>query len=169
MAAPALYPDLQKRFDQQRTQVGQRVSAARQQNQDALKRRFAAIGGLNSGAAIKQQQLADDTANQQREQGMAAVNDLEAQAREVQVNRDFQSGEAQKQRDFQSKQSDIDRQFQDKVFQFDKESKLKQLDLQSQDLALRRDENEFNKRMAQLQADRSGGLFGGGGFLGLGL
>lgn len=169
-----------KRFEGHRKMANQRAEANRQNSQDALKRRFASMGALNTGSAIKAQQLADQSSAQQKEQAMLDIDSQEQAAREVQANRDFQAGEAEKQRSFAAgeaekqrsftgKQADIDRVFQDKVFNFDKESKLKQLDLQAQDLSLRREENEFNKRLARYQAGQTGGLFGSGGFLGTGI
>lgn len=171
-------------FERQREQAVQRAGATAQASGDAIKRRFAAMGGMNSGAAVKAEQIARDTANQQKEDAIAGVNAAEsqdmAQKQEMQANRDFQSNEAklgrdfqsteaQKGRDFQKGQSDIDRAFQDKVFQFDSNSKLRQLDLADKQFALGKDESEFNKRLARYEAGNKGGLFGGGGFLGLGI
>ncbi len=156
-AAPTKNP-----FDLARQRASQRSQADLQQNQDALQRRFAAMGALNSGAAIKQQQLAQERAQQQREEAMSGIDATEADRHENQINRDFQAGEAEKQRGFQREQSGLDRGFQDKVFQFDKESKLKQLDLAFKQFDMDKSNNEFNRKMALMEQFGQGGLFGVG-------
>jgi hypothetical protein len=160
-------------FEAARTRATQRATADLQQNQDALKRRFAALGGLNSGAAIKQQQLLQERSQQQREEAIQGIDAAEAdrdlQQREAQTQREFTGAEAEKQRGFQREQAGIDRGFQDRMFNFDKESKLKQMDLAFKQFKLQKDESEFNKRLERYKAGHSGGLFGGGGFLGLGI
>lgn len=176
---PAVNP-----FQAQREKAVQRADATAQASSDALKRRFASMGNMNSGAAVKSEQLARDQANQQKEEAIAGVNAAEsqdiAQKQEMQANRDFQSNEAKMGRDFQSTEaqkartfqkgeSDMDRAFQDKVFQFDSNSKLRQLDLADKQFALGKDESEFNKRVARRTLGQQGGLLGGGGFLGLGI
>lgn len=82
-------------YDLQRRRASDEANAANQQQSDALARRFAAQGGLNSGAYIKQQQIASDSAQQNKQKALEAVdiNELGARA---------QQEEAQKQRDFQS-------------------------------------------------------------------
>jgi hypothetical protein len=165
------------RFQVMRERVGQEIGAQAQQNQDALKRRFAALGGLNTGSAIKAQQSAQQQGNEMRSRAMREIDAQEAdqdfqrqEARDVmKAQQDFQAGEAGKQRDFQASQGGLDRAFQERVFAFDSASKLRQLDLAERDFRLREDESEFNKRMAKWQASNSGGFFGAGGFLGLGI
>jgi hypothetical protein len=147
-------------FEAARTRATQRATADLQQNQDALKRRFAALGGLNSGAAIKQQQLLQERSQQQREEAIQGIDAAEADRHENQVNRDFQAGEAEKQRGFQREQAGIDRGFQDKVFSFEKESKLKQLDLAAQQFSFDKEQTLFNRKMALAEQFGGGGLFG---------
>lgn len=156
MALPGANP-----FAVQREQAATRIKANAQGGQEALKRRFAAAGNLNSGAAVKAQQMAENEANRQIEDANKSIDVNEAQ-------QNYQQGEAQKQRDFQAGQANIDRGFQEKVFNFDSKSKLRQLDLADKDFELRKDESKFNKMVAQDQMNKTGGLFGGGGFLGLG-
>lgn len=153
-------------YDMARERAQQRASQTGQKNAGAIARRFAAIGGLNSGAAIKAQQMAHQQADQQREDAVRDVDIAEGQMAQQQAH---QSSEAEKARQFQADQAGQDRGFQEKVFSFDKESKLKQLDLAFQQFDLQKDESAFNRRLARYQAGQSGGLFGGGGFLGTGI
>lgn len=153
-------------FDVQRKKVEQRANAAAQGQQDALQRRFAANGMLNSGAAIKQQQIAANEANTQREDALQAVDAAEiseAQRRqEVQDQMAFASGEAQKGREFQGSESALARAMQGSQFdrslaqsgsQFDKN-----FGLQKQQLGYDRQDQAWNKAIAgaQLKGDQLG-------------
>lgn len=171
MAAP-----MQNLYDKQRQEATQRIGVQAQQGGDALKRRFASLGGLNSGAAIKAQQLNDDNAMQAKESAVAGINATQAQdeanrdmrREETQQAQSFQSGEAQKARDFTKAHNDMDRQFQEKVFAADQGSKLRQLDLADKTFAFQKDQAGFENQIKLSQDKKSGGLFGAGGFLGLG-
>lgn len=105
-------------YDAMRSRLGQRVNADTQQQQDAMARRFAAQGGLNSGAAIKQQQLVAESGAQNREQAMEGINQQESAERrrlaEVEAQKEFQSQEAAVGRQFQAQESQLGRQFQSK-------------------------------------------------------
>ena len=102
-------------YEFQRKRAEQAVNKQNQEENDALSRRFAAMGGLNSGAYIKQQQIQGDTAMQRRQDALEGIGAQEAQARlaqeEAQKQREFSKserlgsqefagGEAQKQRQF---------------------------------------------------------------------
>lgn len=174
-----------------RERVQQRSVADSQQADDAIKRRFTAMGAMNSGAAVKAQQQAQEQVLQKRNEAMSSVDEAEQQraeriadrdfqsaenekqrqfaAKEGLLGREFQAGEAEKGRGFQREQSGIDRAFQEKVFSFDSASKLRQMDLADKEYALKKDESEFNKNLERHKAANSGGLFGAGGFLGLGI
>lgn len=173
MRAPAPAAPAPNTFDVARKRAGQAAVAAKQTQGDALKRRFAAMGALNSGSAIQAEQQSAQKVDEQLANQNEAIDAGQAQEEqrkaEVQQGRDFQAGEAEKQRTFQAGQAGIDRAFQDKVFSFDSASKLRALDQMDRQFGLQKDESEFNKRMAEEQAKKTGGLFGGGGFLGLGL
>lgn len=160
----------QNPFDLQRQRITQQANAANQANQDALQRRFAAMGALNTGAALKAQQQAQIQGQQQTQDQLAGVDQAQAQQAyqeaQAQKARDFEAGQALAGRQFQGSQADIDR-------AIAKENFAKQFGLQSemqhraQDLA--ESESAFNRRLARYQAGTSGGLMGGGGFLGMGI
>lgn len=144
-----------------------------QGNIGALNRRFAAMGNLNSGAAIKASQ-------QIRDQGQQALSgdlqNIEAQSagdvlqrKEAEQGRNFQAQQAAVGRNFQRELQNKNQEFQNQVFQFDSNSKLAALDNELTRTGLEADAQEFNKRMQRYQAGHSGGLFGGGGFLGTGI
>ena len=62
------------RYDLLRQRVGQQQVAQEQEQEDAMKRRFASMGGLNTGAYIKQSQIAADQAMERRGQALEGVN-----------------------------------------------------------------------------------------------
>lgn len=150
-------PNALPEFEQLRQQQRQKFLAQKQDANDAISRRFAAMGNLNSGAAIKTQQITNQQIDEQANQADQAIGFQQAQQRtqlnEAQKGRDFQSAEAQKARD-------QDLSFKDKVFAFEKDSKLKQLDLAERQFALDKDAQEFEKRLAEMEAGRKPpGLF----------
>lgn len=163
-------------FDLLRQAQQRKTNSDMQSSDDAIKRRFAAQGGLNSGAYLK---TANINANKIREDADTASQNIgfqEATAQrgidEAQKGRDFQAGESQKGRDFQKEISDKDFAFKDKVFSFDSSSKLRELDLADKQFSLDKDTTEFNKRLALMEADNAAnppGLFGQGGILGSGI
>lgn len=96
-------------YDAMRSRLSQRSNADVGQQQDAMQRRFASQGGLNSGAAIKQQQLIAEAGAQNREQAMEGVNSQESAERrrlqEAESQKEFQSQEAATGRQFQSQEA----------------------------------------------------------------
>lgn len=175
-------------YDLLRRQMTERIqsdaSRKKSEAQDAIKRRFASMGGLNTGSYIKQSQLADESADTQAGEALKDANlqlgFQEAQARRglerEESQKAFQSGEAAKGREFQIPQLSFQNKFQAADFgfrqnlaQFDSRSKLKQLDLAFNQLEMDRINTQFNKELARHTADNSGGLFGAGGVLGLGI
>jgi hypothetical protein len=148
-----------------KAQTAQRVDAAKEVEDDAIKRRYAAMGNLNSGSYIKQQQIQNDASNQRKEQALGTIDLAEAgeaqRQKEVGEGRTFASTEAQKARD-------ADLSFKDKVFGFEKDSKLRALDLADKQYALEKDAQEFNKAMAAAESGNGNdpgllGFLGGGG------
>jgi hypothetical protein len=150
-------------YDAMRSRLGQRVNADTQQQQDAMQRRFAAQGGLNSGAAIKQQQLVAEAGAQNREQAMEGINSQESAERrrmqEAEAQKEFQSQEAGAQRQFAASESQLGRDFQKGMFDTDLAFKEKwatigqgntarQLDMAAEQLGLAKDEAAFNKLVA---------------------
>jgi hypothetical protein len=114
-------------FDLARKRAAQQATAEQQQQDDALKRRFAAQGGLNSGAYVKQQSLQADQAMRRKADVMEGIDVAEAneaqRQREVQEGRDFARaerlgsqefarGERLGGQDFSAIQSDLQRKFQ---------------------------------------------------------
>lgn len=162
-------------FEALRNKAKSQNRAQADQNQSAIARRFASIGGLNSGAFIKQQQIADQASADRESQAMADIGFQEAQAarglEEAERAREFQSGEAAKAREFSQFDRDLQAQnfnFQQKLAEFDNNAKLRALDLQMYNSKLGATESQFNKELAQYTSTKQGGLLGSGGFLGTG-
>ena len=104
-----------KRFDILKRRLQSDVKGQTQQQQEGLKRRFAAIGGLSSGAAIKQQQLAEQRGGQQLQRAGETVElarlGEQARQQEVEAGRKFQAGESALQRKFAGEQAGLGREF----------------------------------------------------------
>lgn len=153
-------------FESVRQAMGSRANAAKQGNLEAMQRRFAATGSLNSGAAIKSQQVASEASDRAAADQMSGVDMQEATERqrrnELGAAQDMQREDAVNQRNFQREMTNASMAMQDKMSKFDAQSKLSQLDLQM-------NESEFNKAAERRKAGTTGGLLGGGGFLGLGI
>lgn len=84
-------------FDILRERAKREGNAFSQQNMEAIKRRQAAIGNLNSGAAIKQQRQAATEAGRVTQDALSNVDVLELQDKkrqdEIQKNREFVTSE----------------------------------------------------------------------------
>jgi hypothetical protein len=171
-------------YDKIRTRALSQARAGYSGASDAINRRFAALGAANSGAAIKQQQLADQSQADKEAQVLEGVGMQEDAERrrlnEASEQRDFAATEAVKARNFQGSeasrgrkmQADLynaDQDFKQKVFAFDAESKLADMDRAFEEFQINKDVIEFNKRKARYEAGNTGGLFGSGGFLGTGI
>ena len=89
--------ELLRRKAQQRAQVDE------QNRTDALKRRFAAQGGLSSGSYIKQQQLAIDESARAKEEALQGVDIAEAQERTRRDENAFQRALQERQVGLQEK------------------------------------------------------------------
>ena len=102
-------------YDYLRQKVGQGQSAQAQAEEEALKRRLAAAGALNTGAAIKQQELQGESAIQRREQALQDISLQEAAAKqqlaEVEKARQFQTSEREAGQRFGAEQAGIGRQY----------------------------------------------------------
>jgi hypothetical protein len=103
-------------FDVQRKRATQQNAAAVQGQKDALKRRFAALGNVNSGAAIKQENLAVDSGQRRladTNEGIDAAQRAEIRRRvETDEGRKFQTSERIGGQDFVAGQADLGRKFQ---------------------------------------------------------
>ena len=103
-------------YDYLRQRAKQEALAKSQEDDDAIKRRFAAMGQLNSGAAIKTAQQGQIAANKQaadvqNQIGVAEQAEMQRQ-KEIQDQRDFAAQEAEKGRTFQSLEGEKGRTFQ---------------------------------------------------------
>lgn len=102
-------------FDVARKRAAQQNTAQVQNQQDALKRRFAASGSLNSGAAIKQQELTAEKGNEnlaQVNEGITAAESQENQRqREIQEGRAYGTSERLGSQQFAAEQAGLGREF----------------------------------------------------------
>lgn len=164
-----------KEFDPIRSRITQRTRAQEQQGVEALKRRFASMGALNTGAAVKQEQILKQQLGQQADQALGDVNVAESQERqrrnELAQQQFFSREQAAIGRNLNRELANADAQFKQKVFSFDAESKIGQVDLAYKNLQLEEQAQKFNTMLSALQAgDKQGilgSLFGGKGPLGL--
>ena len=149
-------------FDMMRQNLSTQFNQQQQQGQDAINRQFAAMGGGPSGAQVKQTENLAAGVAQAKEQGLRDINAQEAQTR-------TQLTEQQAQENLQAQEFNTQMGLQGQELQFQEGSSLAGLNT-AWDQAQEQSTNDaFNKAMGQYQAQHSGGLFGGGGFLGLGL
>jgi hypothetical protein len=148
-------------YDAMRARLESQYKREGQTAQENQSRQFAALGGGPSGAAIKQTQILDDQLARAKSEGMLGVDAQEAQARrglqETENARAYESGEKARGYGFEADQAKLGGM-----------NALGQLDLGFKTAQKEATNDEFNKIMARYQAKNSGGLFGGGGFLGLG-
>lgn len=146
----------QSMYQKKRGDLQQQARASQQQADDAITRRFASLGQAGSGAALGAQMKAREGI---QANANSAMNDLATQ--EV---------ESQLQRQFATEQADKDMVFKRGLFDIEQGNKLKELDLAQKQYELERDAQEFNKRMAEIEAGREdAGLLGSGGLLGTGI
>ncbi len=83
---------------------------------------------------------------------------------------ELQAGEADIGRQFAVQQGDKDMAFKRSLFDLEQGNKVKELNLAERQFALDADTTGFNRRMAELEANReTPGLLGGGGFMGTGI
>lgn len=171
-----LYSERNKFFQQKKQEALGQVGAQNQEQQDALQRRFTAMGAANTGAAIAAGQKQSEAAAAQKRQVEGDIRGQELQLKEGDIGRQFQSEEALKGREFAGRESQLGREFskgmseQDmafkkQIYDTEQQNKLKQMDLAERQFALDKDAQAFNQRMAEIAAG------GGGedqGFLGMG-
>lgn len=154
-------------YDAMRSRLQQKNTAEVGQQQDAMQRRFAAQGGLNTGSAIKQAQVIADQGAQRLDDANQQVNEQEAGARralqaaedqkafqsqeadygrqftagENQAGRDFQAGESRLGRDFQAGESEKQRGFQKGMF--------------DEDMAFKKSAQDWQQKVQSRQLDQS--------------
>lgn len=95
-------------YDVARTKATENANATAQTQNDAIRRRFASLGNLNSGAAIKQQQIAADQSEKNKSDALSSINAAEATENS---GRDFQREQQKAQQDFQARESGLGRDF----------------------------------------------------------
>lgn len=130
-------------FNQRRQEAQQNVNAQGQEAQDAIQRRFSSLGAAGSGAQMGVMQKARDAA---ADQGRVATRDIdqgELQANMAAQEADLGRQEAQKGRDLQSQ-----------FFNTEQGNKLKQLDLAERNFQLEKEAQDFNRAMAEAEANR---------------
>lgn len=133
----------QEFFNNRRADIERGAKAQGQEMGDALTRRFTAIGQASSGAAMQAQLKAQDQVTQQANQQRNELAGQELQAMEPEAQRQFQAGLADK-----------DQAFKQRLFDVEQGNKLQEIDLAKKQFELDRDTTEFNKRMAEIEANR---------------
>lgn len=151
-------------YDYLRNKATQDAGNQQAQGLDSLTRRFASMGNLNSGAYTKAIEDNSRTAatNAQNAQGQV---DLAENAQALPYAQMAQQG-SQFGQSLAEQQAARNQQ----GSQFSQELPLKsrQLDLEASQQGMDEAANQFNERMGTYQANHSGGMFGQGGFLGMG-
>lgn len=170
-----------KQFFETRRQEAQRQStAALQEGENALQRRFATLNMQGSGAAISANLKNREIAEEGRRRALADVGAQELQADlqsgeaergrqfaslEAEKGRSFGAGESERARQFQKGMSDVELGFRRELAAEDKASKLKQFDLAERQFQLAKESEEFNRRLAELAMGKTpedGGILGTG-------
>lgn len=148
-------------YQDMRNKAQQDAGNEQSQSMDALTRRFAAQGGLNSGAYIQAQQNVGRDAAQQAQDQIGKIN---MQEQSVADQGMMQHNQLQEQNnEFTQSQGQQEAQFENEL-----PLKSRQLDLESNQQGMDAAANAFNEQLAGFQANHSGGMFGQGGPLGLG-
>lgn len=149
-------------FDYNRNKLGEQFNTQQQAGGEAISRRFAALGNMGSGSAIKAQQIHNQNTAKARGDAFAGLGAEESKARrsldETENQREFQVGMQNNQTANQFQQ-----------FKAGEGSKLSALDLQHRQMEQQRRQDAYQNDLNQYKQKNSGGLLGGGGFLGTGL
>ena len=115
MAVPQKPIDPNARFERQRTLAKQESNAQAQEAKGAMQRRFAAMGRLNSGAAVKNEQQINQQSNEALQKRLQAVQDAEdtegLRRQEIDEARKFQSSEREASQSFASREAGLGREF----------------------------------------------------------
>lgn len=161
-------------YDAMRTRLNSQYSQNQQEAQDSIDRQFAAAGGgPGNGAQAKQTENLAAATEKQKGSDLQDINAQESQTRmalnEQEKQRAYESGEALKGRSFQGEMFNRQSIMQEGQFKFSANSTIAQLDQGWKEAQAEASNNEFNRQLAEFQAQHSGGLLGGGGILGTGL
>jgi hypothetical protein len=138
-------PQALPEFDSARNRTANQFQAKRTDTQNALQRRFAAMGNLNSGEATKQLALADQANADQSNQAQQDINSQEQQqlaaAREAEAQRAFQQGAL-----------DTDNEFKNREFDFNKQIQSGQADLAKKQFERESLDDAFNAAQAHIES-----------------
>lgn len=131
---------------------------ATSQGMDAITRRYAAMGNINSGAYTKAQEDVTRDANKTTQDSLANIGIAEQQ-------------QALPQAQFQEAKSEYGQNLAEQKSEFSQsnQNQTRALDLQQKQQQLDQATNDLNAGFAKYQQSHSGGLLGGGGFLGTGI
>lgn len=147
-------------YDYMRQKATQDSSTGQAQAMEALTRRQAAqgSGNMNNGSYIKGVEEVQRQGQQANQDAQGQINMAEMQGALPYKQMEQQEGQ-------------FGRQLGQQESQFSREMPLKtrQLDLEERQQNLDSHANDINARLAEFQANHSGGLFGGGGILGFGI
>lgn len=144
-------------YNQLRNSAGQEASNNQAQGMDAISRRFASMGGSGSGAEIQAMTDLNRNAAGAREGAIGNIN-----AAEQGQAKDYAQMKQQASQ-FGQGQDLAKEQLGEQSSEFGANLQLGE-NQQDLDTAA----NNINAKLASFQANHSGGLFGGGGFLGFG-
>lgn len=104
-----------KQYDYLRNRATEQASQQGGVAQDAIQRRFAAMGALNSGGAIKQAQLQGEASDRQKAEALQGIDFQESQARDA-MNREESQKEYQSQEALKGRQFSADEGFRGRKF-----------------------------------------------------
>jgi hypothetical protein len=160
-------------FDVARKKAEQQSRSALQEQQEALKRRFASLGATSSGAAIKQQQIAAEKSQEQLQGAQEAIGAAETaenlRRSDIKEEREFQRGMAEEGRkfaiaereagqSFQAGQTQRQMDFQQKVQDWSQSQAGKEFDLAFAQFEQDKEATDYNKRLQSLIAGKDLGL-----------
>lgn len=149
-------------YEGMRNKAVQNAGNAQSQNMDAITRRYAAMGNLNSGSYAQAQTDANRNAQQDSQDQISNINLAEQQGSLPYAQMKQQQGQ------FEAGQGQQASQFAQSLAQSG-ELGNRQLDIQQNQQAMDQATNALNYSLAGYQQTHSGGLLGGGGFLGMGM
>lgn len=153
-------------YDSVRDQAKQTSNTQNQGSQEALQRRFAAMGGLNSGSYIKASQMQDQSTAQNLNSSLNNIGFQEAQQR-----RQLQTQEGQKayqsQEAVKGRNAQLGAQYQ--LAGLEGQSKMASLDLGYKQAQQEAAGDQYTAALNSYQALHTGGLLGSGGFVGTGI
>lgn len=102
-------------FSLARKRAQQRTTAETQEQKQALKRRFASMGGLGTGASIKAEQQAEQAGSERLQGAMEGIDVAQAQEaqrqKEIEQAREFQKSEREAAQKYASEESALGREF----------------------------------------------------------